>query len=325
MPIKRRHSPTLSQLPVTSSDFPTGFLASKYHNKADFVHVTKAKLIWAAITVGKPKPSHLFQHGVYSFYEILNRCSLVQMNVDFSCPCGRLRLSPAFHTLDPTEKGMVSYNLGMMVTKLCAHQLLDTPILVHLDWMEKAGKITTLTPSRSRADLLGKSRKTKKWSLFEAKGRSGKFSQKILDGAKTQAQMNIRIDGQPRELGVACALFAKDHFDFHWSDPVSDEDEPRELKTTRQTWNAYYGNAMALFDFQNNFPEAAKRMLGFTISVDPRALKFARALDDLNSERWREIEPTLGFDRDEQVSPGDRGAFSGLDGLTIHLTEEMIE
>ena len=220
---------------------------------------------------------------------------------------------------------MVSYHLGMMTTKLCAHELLDTPRLVHLNWMEKSGNLSNLPKSRSRADLLGESQKTGKWSLFEAKGRSGKFSQDVLDGAKTQAQMSILVDGQPLDMGIACALFTKDQLDFHWNDPEFGDEEPLVLKPTRETWKAYYGNAIALYEFQQEFPEAVTRLLNFNLDVDPKVLEFVRYLDEPENERWRETFPT--FTRDTQKLEDDQGHrfFRGLDGISIRLSEEMLE
>jgi len=277
------------------------------------------------MTIGKPGFSHIYRHRTYSFFEILNRCSSVSMNVNFTDLVGCLKLSSLYHDLDPSEKGMISYQLGMMVTKLCAHELLDTPWLVHLSWMEKQNRIKYPAQNRYKADLLGLSRITKRWSLYEAKGRSGVFSQNVLDGAKQQSQMSIMVDGQPKDLGVACGLFTRNYFDFHWQDPPEDDEEALQLKTTRKTWLAYYSNVNALFGFQTRHPDMLKSLIGFSIDIRPEVLEFIHILENSDDESWREFTPK--FTDTIQKTEGDleNYLFSGMDGITIKLTEEMIE
>jgi len=89
-------------------------------------------VLWAAITIGRPSTYHVFRYGDASFHEAIFRLSLVRMAVEQDWN-GYLSRTDAFAALDPTEKGMVSYFLGMTLCKVFASRLLLTPWLLHLD------------------------------------------------------------------------------------------------------------------------------------------------------------------------------------------------
>ena len=90
------------------------------------------ELLWAAITIGRPSTYHVFRYGTASFHEAIFRLSLIRLAVEEDWG-NRLRRTDAFVALDPTEKGMGSYFLGMTLCKLFASRLLNTPWLLHLD------------------------------------------------------------------------------------------------------------------------------------------------------------------------------------------------
>lgn len=111
-----------------SRDFPAVYSFSRNST----LTTTWDDLLWAAITIGRPSTYHVFRHGQASFHEAIFRLALVRMAVEETW-AGRLQRTNAFAALDPTEKGMVSYFLGMTLCKLFASQLLGTPWLLHLD------------------------------------------------------------------------------------------------------------------------------------------------------------------------------------------------
>jgi hypothetical protein len=63
-----------------------------------------------------PPTYHVFRHGEASFHEAIFRLALIRMAVEQAWS-GYLRRTDAFAALDPTEKGMVSYFLGMTLCK----------------------------------------------------------------------------------------------------------------------------------------------------------------------------------------------------------------
>ena len=224
-----------------SQDFPAGRLA-QVHGQLE---VTWDDIAWAAITVGRPNRQYVFRHGRSSFYEALFRWSLIHMAVHrrgrFT---NRIERTNAFKTLDPTEKGSVSYFLGMTFCKLFATGLLNTPWLIHLDVFHDQLNPDILT-GRSRPDLVGEQLGSGDWFGFECKGRSSAPSAGDKDKAKTQAQRLISVDNQNCALQIgAFTFFKNDELQFYWRDPEPEDPEklkPIELRVTKEIWAEYYG------------------------------------------------------------------------------------
>jgi hypothetical protein len=137
-------------IPYTSEAFPVGTTA----NVSSSLPVSWSELLWAALTIGRPPVHHVFQHGTASLHEAIFRLSLIRMALDqSSARATRLRRSDAFKALDPTEKGAISYFLGMALCKVFSTRLLQTPWLLHLDVFGSMFAANNL--GRSRPDLFG--------------------------------------------------------------------------------------------------------------------------------------------------------------------------
>ena len=68
------------------------------------------------------------------FDEAIFRWSMVRMALQQRGPHGRkLVRTDLFKQMDPTEKGAVSYFLGLLTCKMFASKLLDAPWALHLD------------------------------------------------------------------------------------------------------------------------------------------------------------------------------------------------
>lgn len=90
-----------------------------------------AELTHAAITIGRRSWSDVLRFGTLSGFEIIYRASLIcanQLNSD-----SWIRKSDGYLHLDPSEKGAVSYFLGLSFTKLMACKLLEVEWLLHVD------------------------------------------------------------------------------------------------------------------------------------------------------------------------------------------------
>lgn len=169
------------------------------------------------------------------------------MALDQSGPrASRFRRSAAFKALDPTEKGAISYFLGMTFCKVFANRLLRTPWLLHLDVYRATMSISNL--GRSRPDLFGQQIGTGKWLAFETKGRASKPSANDLAKAKGQAQRLVSVGGTSCALHVGTfAYFLNDTLNFHWIDPPSEAKRPVALPEPRGAWGYYYEPARALW------------------------------------------------------------------------------
>ena len=227
----------------TSHAFPRGAIAGR----GEF-HTSWGELLWAALTVGRPNTAHVFQHARASYYEAVFRLSLVRMALEQKPFSGQLRRTDAFKSLDPTEKGAVSYFLGMAVCKLFAARLLDSPWLLHLDVFRD--QLDPLVRSgRSRPDLVGEDGRGR-WHAFECKGRSSVPNAEDKWKAKEQAQRLVRVNSTNCSLHVgAIAYFRQEALMFHWRDPEP-EDPGRldsiEVNLSKNVWGYYYEPALAL-------------------------------------------------------------------------------
>lgn len=153
--------------------------------------------------------------GRLPFHEAIFRLSLVRMAVQQDW-YGHLGRTGAFAALDPTEKGMVSYFVGMTLCKLFASRLLHTPWLLHLDVFRPW--LNPVLLGRSRPDLVGENN-AGIWHAFESKGRSSQPSWDDKHRAKLQAQRLVSVNGSPCSLHIASfAFFRSDLLAFYWRD-----------------------------------------------------------------------------------------------------------
>ena len=228
------------------------------------------EILKAALTVGRPSIFHVFSHGKTSLYEALFRLSLIRMAVEESG--NQLVRTEAFKALDPTEKGMVSYFLGMTFCKLFAEKYLELPWLLHLD-IFKDQIDSKLLSGRSRPDLVGRSDSGKE-HIFECKGRSQRPSKTDIEKALKQARRIRTKEG----LNVgAFTYFNSNVLKFFWKNTTSQLNS----KTTK-------------FDFQSKYLEYHYEPL-FTLSkaIGNNGSKPRKELADVIIEIHPEIKDML--------------------------------
>lgn len=226
------------------------------------------ELLWAAITIGRPSTYHVFRYGEASFHEAIFRLAMVRMAVEQTF-AGYLRRTDAFNALDPTEKGMVSYFLGMSLCKLFASRLLNTPWLLHLDVFRQY--LNPLLLGRSRPDLVGQDM-SGSWYAFESKGRSSAPTTTDKEKAKTQAKRLVSIDNNDCSLQVGSfAFFRSEELEFYWRDPEPDIKDPIRLPAPNGNWRYYYEPALSLATDKRSEPFAAERELAdVKVEIHPK-------------------------------------------------------
>lgn len=270
-------------------------------------------ILWAAITVGRPNLYYVFRYGRPSGYEAIFRYSLVRMALE---QCGsNLCRTNAFNSLDPTEKGAITYFLGMTFCKLFAEKFLSTPWLLHLDVFRQ-----TLNPSmlkgRSRPDMVGKQMQSGEWHAFECKGRSSSPGQLEKQKAKGQAQRLLSINGIMTRLHIgAITYFKRNTLHFYWCDPEPHAGELKlDLELPEQAWQAYYGPSSELIRMaSDSLIGVQKRQDMFYFpEVDVFIGAHPKIFDHLIENRWQEAHDiSLEFFR-EFLKEGYR-----TDGLKV--------
>lgn len=232
------------KIPYTSENFPIA-----YGVGSGTLTTSWDDILWAALTVGRPNIAYVFQHGEASLYEAIFRLSLIRTAIEQDTS-GYLKRTAAFTKLDPTEKGAVSYFLGMTLCKLFAAKLLDIPWLLHLDVFRESLNPTLL--GRSRPDLLGEDY-CGGWHVFECKGRSSSQpSNRDKIKAIIQAQSISAVDDVRCSLQVGTFAFFKSNvLHFYWSDPEL-EDHSLKLVSPEHKWRYYYEPVLALVSNAEN-------------------------------------------------------------------------
>lgn len=150
------------RIPYEATNFPrvSGL------NRSDDLRLGWVDLLWATITVGKAR-CDVLRHGRYSSADFLHRIACMYAYYDISG--GRIVRSPAFSTLDPSEKAIASFYLGMAMAKLYADKVLNIPWLMHISRYEASWAVK-YGASAKRPDLFG-CNAAGDWAVAEAKGR----------------------------------------------------------------------------------------------------------------------------------------------------------
>jgi hypothetical protein len=203
--------PTIS---YTAANFPAiyGSNLAGIHD----LEVSWGELIWAALTVGKARLQNLTQYGVFSVFEATYRAAIIYANLREASD-GVLVRSSAYDGLDPSEKGAISYFIGLTVVKLFSNRLLNVPWLMHLDVYRE--DLQAVLVGRSRPDLVGLNTNYD-WVVVEAKGRTNDFERPTLQQAKVQAQQISTIQGTQPVLRVgSLAYFDEGSLRFAIRDP----------------------------------------------------------------------------------------------------------
>jgi hypothetical protein len=251
-------------------DYSSRAFPASYTFRSGTLSTSWDELLWAAITLGRPSTYHVFRHGQTSFHEAIFRLALIRMAVQQDWN-GYLSRTGAFAALDPTEKGMVSYFLGMTLCKLFASRLLLTPWLLHLDVFRSV--LNPVTLGRSRPDLVGEDINGE-WHAFESKGRSSVPTSGDKAKAKAQAQRLVSVNGRNCFLQVGSfAFFRSDVLEFYWRDPEPDSGDTIALPRPEAEWRYYFEPALSLASEPDTEPMATERELAdVKVEIHPKIL-----------------------------------------------------
>lgn len=226
----------MPKIAYTAEGFPVPFEAVNGRHDLD---ISWPFLVWSAISVGRAELMHIVRHGEFSMFEMVYRAAIIFANL---CDdrYGSFKRSEAYDGLDPSEKGAISYFLGLTVAKAFAARILGVPWLLHLDVYRQELQANIL--GRTRPDLVGQTT-AGEWVVIEAKGRTKAFAPQSLERAKQQAQMLATVGGQAPALRIGMLThFGRERLQFDVRDPEFDEEYERiDLPLSRQKLlEAYY-------------------------------------------------------------------------------------
>ena len=172
-------------------------------------------------------------------YEAIFRWSLIKMALRTTDTRRFIYRTNAAMDLDPTEKGMVNYFLGMTLCKLFSSRLLNTPWVLYHHVCRRLLNFQFI--GRSRPDLIGVGEN--QMYVFECKGRTSRPANSLKNSAKHQVR-SVRVNGITFSLHVASIMyFVKDVINFYWCDPPPPDDtgDHVDLHIPEDVWENYYG------------------------------------------------------------------------------------
>lgn len=271
------------------------FSASRQQRLDQKFVVDELDVLWGALTVGRPNRLSVYAHGQFSIDEAIYRIGVVRANLRLDSPGAYLTHSPAFDALDPTEKGWINFQLGMIFAKIFAAKYLDLPWLMHFKWFASNNAVA-MKSGGSTPDFVGENPATGEFHVLEAKGRVSGFSSKTLREAQEQAAQALTVSGQVpvTRVGTLLHRFGKVNLAFACRDPDSDDKPPVELKETLDTWRNYYQVVWDLHNMEKEQQEALQRLTGLSVRlVDPVADYVGKLMSDKAADEWQKARDAI--------------------------------
>lgn len=227
------------------SGFPSGHWLSK--NPYRKVTFPFPELVWAATTVGRKGWRDVFRHGVYSIFEFRYRALIIYANLRLNGSRAVIK-SEAYRSLDPSEKGAISYFLGLTFSKFLARRYLGVDWLMHLDMYHD--ELTPVIRGNRRPDLVGLNPAGES-VVIESKGRTGPLTIRTVADAKAQACALRSIRGEPPVHHLASIThFTRDHrLSTHFEDPDGSDLEALNLEISEDQFLLdYYAPFVSLLE-----------------------------------------------------------------------------
>lgn len=281
------------------------------------------ELVWAAVSVGKGSLAHMLQYGQYSMFEIIYRSAIIYANL-LEKPDTRFARSDAYDGLDPSEKGAISYFLGLALTKAFVAQKLDVPWLMHLDLYRNRFGVN-LAPGE-RPDLFGHD-SLGRWVIAESKGRTHAHDQKALAKAKAQASQVIDVGGSAPHLSIGLvASFQKGRLALVVDDPPVDESGERiSLQVSEEEFRRTYYRPFE--ELLAAFPAQEERIGNHNVRVIRS--ESADLFVGIANEYVQAVKAPLAGEVPRRPTPEvrdlDRKAYLGSDGIYVRLGESWNE
>jgi hypothetical protein len=206
-----------------------------------------ADLVRSAISVGRQDWAQVIEHGSLSRFEIVYRAAMIMANLTLGTARGGravFRKTAAYDDLDPSEIVAVDFHIGLLVAKLFAEILLDTPWVRHLDGRRpRMPRALVNENDGRRPDLVGLRLADDAGIAIEAKGRSRSVAAAAIPGAKEQVENLESFESNPVEEGVALVAYftGSGILRVRWEDPPPEESaDPADPNAPARFVDDYY-------------------------------------------------------------------------------------
>lgn len=218
-------------LPIFSYSFPPELNDIAHSGRESF---SLGDILRAAILCGRHRSSG-GRSGYNSWVETQWRIYTIKASLDLaspptSFPNTYIRRNPIVERMDGSEKNVLSYFVGNLVTKLISERRFQAPLLLHHDIYRRFLR-TPLSNSHLRPDFVGWSQRVRilssqnsPWFTIESKGRTRRLSSKARLRAKVQAESLAYVRGQPTSFhAVISSFFSSNVLHSEMFDPEPSE------------------------------------------------------------------------------------------------------
>lgn len=172
---------------------------------SEIIECNNLELLHSILTCGMPNQFLSPWHHEKRTQEFISKISMVETNL--SVNDGYLIKSPATEYLDPSEKSVNSYYLGLIFTKLFSMKKFDIDYFLHTTVFEQIyGAEAFICNGRKKPSFVGYQKSDKQWSIWESTGKRD-HAPKALDDAFNQVLAIKEINGQTPSYAMACMTF----------------------------------------------------------------------------------------------------------------------
>jgi len=257
----------------------------------------------AVVTMGSPSLRAAMPSTQHAFAFALHKIFALESVIDIDDQ-GMLQLPDRYEDLDQSEKGVLSYWLGMCVTKVVAAEILDVPWPVHLRHLMKAIDVTL--NSRKLPDYAGFD-SDGGWHVIEAKGWKSRPSEAVRARWKQQVSSIGQISGKGPVTRSYCFTRVNRPISIELVDPPENMDEEKVNLPIKpeQSQRFYYQPYLNLFSeefqHQNNIDDKGMlyKSIGFdSLNRTKYSIFIERSILEqvLRGELVKKTEPVLADD-----------------------------
>ena len=287
------------------------------NNELHDIQFSWPQLRHAVVTMGSPSLRAALPSTPHAFAFALHKIFALESVIDIN-QHGALQLPPRYEDLDQSEKAVLSYWLGMCVTKVVAAEILDVPWPVHLRHLMKAIRI--LMKDKQFPDYVGIDSRDN-WHVIEAKCFQTEPYKKHRERWEKQVDSVDMISDQLPHTRSYCLTTLKPSVSIELTDP---EDEVKKRKFNlpikpEQLQKFYYQPYLDLFsdDLLQMDNIESKGMLYKSIGFD----SLNRTKYSITIER-KILESVLKNDLVKKTKPILQGDwYLGSDGIGLKKEE----
>lgn len=168
--------------------------------------LTDGELLHAVVTCGIPGERLMPEYPGKGRAELIRRLSLMESSLDARGEY--LRKSGRILELDESERSLVSYYLGMFITKLVSRKVYGIDYLVPLQNIQtEISQKSIRYRGKRRTDLIGyRTSENGSYSVWEARGRSNNSAQALEEGCRDAGEI-LSVCGQIPERADSCMTY----------------------------------------------------------------------------------------------------------------------